>query len=258
VHTRRYVEALGHLRLYEDSTHQLEHPEQSRCALMRKYIMEADAATGHVAIDAPAGSQISLDGAFVGTAPLAALDVTPGKHELVAATPGGSTRASVEPAAGVTEIAHLQPIAPPSAPPPATIASPTRDPQIDHSPASTTTRDVLGWTALGVGAVGIGAGVGFLVDANSKANAFNALKAANPLGCVNASSSTCTQVNALKDEHDRSAALESVGFVVGGVALAGAAAIWLVWPHPRGTSTAWIAPDVSRGTLGVTAGGSFF
>jgi hypothetical protein len=65
---------------------------------------------GTIAVDAPAGAMVSLDGTPVGAAPLTPITASPGKHLLTALEPGGTELlATVEVRFGQTAHADLQP-----------------------------------------------------------------------------------------------------------------------------------------------------
>ncbi len=65
---------------------------------------------GTVAVTAPVGAHVSVDGAEVGTAPLPPLALSPGQHQLVAVLPAGADlHATVEVRFGVTSQVDLVP-----------------------------------------------------------------------------------------------------------------------------------------------------
>jgi hypothetical protein len=65
---------------------------------------------GTIAVDAPAGATVSLDGTALGTAPLAPVPASPGKHLITGVVPSGTELvATVDVRFGLTAHADLQP-----------------------------------------------------------------------------------------------------------------------------------------------------
>jgi hypothetical protein len=119
-----------------------------------------------------------------------------------------------------------------------------------------TTRDVLRWTTLGVGLVGVGFGVGFLADAESKAGSLQSFKTDHPTACAGQPTSVlCVQAQGIADDGTKSRALGIAGLAVGGASLAISAALWF-WPKRERTSS-WISPRVGGDGLGVDVVGHF-
>src|SRR5262249_52482383 len=141
---------------------------------------------------------------------------------------GKTTRVVLEPPAEPSPPASAPPSASsaPPPPPPLPPAASASSPKPDH-----TARDVLRWTTAGIAVVGLGLGVGFMLDARSKSDTADAFLGSHPGACANQASSTCSQVLTLRDDRDRSVTIGTVGFVVGGAALAATAALWLFWPR---------------------------
>jgi hypothetical protein len=77
------------------------------------HLLEPKRYLGSIAVNAPAGATISVDGTPVGTAPLAPLAVSPGQHLLTASLGGGpDLLATVEVRFGQTAQADLHPSVP--------------------------------------------------------------------------------------------------------------------------------------------------
>lgn len=73
-------------------------------------LAEAKALVGHIAISAPEGAELTVDGVVVGHAPLRrAVDVTPGRHEVTMSSAAGTKTESIEVAQGATAEIKLVP-----------------------------------------------------------------------------------------------------------------------------------------------------
>jgi len=268
--TLRFVEAAAHFREYVALPEQPLVPKQTR-EKARAFLAEIHGQLGHLALTAPTGCTITIDGRELAQrAPFVdAIDVLAGSHVVVARLEEKSATKTVSAPAGVTTPVALQfdqpapaptssaPAVAPTAAPPAALAKPERPPAVveEHQ----TTRDIVRWTSAGVAVVGIGVGVGFMVAANGKDNDLSAYQLAHPNACADGSSAACADASSLQSDRDRDRTLSLIGFVAGGVGVAVAAATWIIWPNggtgaQRGT---WIVPSVGVAGYGLAAGGSF-
>lgn len=94
----RPLEALSHFKQYMD----WRSLNQSERAQAQRHIADSSAKAGHIDVQAPVGSVLSLDGAKdVGTTPLAEpLDVAPGHHVVVAKVGSETKTLEVDAVAG--------------------------------------------------------------------------------------------------------------------------------------------------------------
>lgn len=268
--TLRFVEAAAHFREYVALPEQALIPKATRDKA-RAFLAELNAQLGHVALTAPAGASIVIDGRELAQrAPFTEdIDMMPGTRVIVARLGDNTASASVEVSAGSTTRVNLQfdarpapaptpaPAAPPTAPAAAPTAAPERPAVVEESHA---TRDVLRWTSTGVAVVGISVGVGFMLAANSKDSDLSAYQVAHPRSCAGATGSACAEATSLQDDRDRSRTLSTVGFVVGGIGAAAAVATWFFWPNRGGAASGrgtWVAPSVGVAGYGLQAGGRF-
>jgi hypothetical protein len=144
-----------------------------------------------------------------------------------------------------------------SAPPDANAASGTRataappvEPANDSSaPRAATWRRPVGWTAIGVGAVGIGLGTYFGI---------RTLNAGPELGRLCPTSSTCTEEGLRKNDDAHTWALISTIGIGAGIAAVGVGT-WLLLTSPRATTSAGVhvVPTVGPRTSGVEVVGSW-
>jgi hypothetical protein len=259
--TGRLVDAATHFKEY------LARPDGPRITAelrgkARAFLAEIQQKLGHIAIDAPTGTIISLDGAASGTG---TLDVQPGTHTVAGQLGPVSRTVTVSCAAGQTVTARLSfdstpaPVVLPtptevSPPPVVTVPDQPQPAQENH-----TARDVLRWSAAGVAVVGLGLGIGFKADQYSQGSSFNSYVAAHPGACAAPSSAACLQADSLNNSYNTSSTISTVGFVVGGVAAVGTAALWLFWPKTsrESTSALWVVPYLDPAGRGLGMSGRF-
>jgi hypothetical protein len=118
------------------------------------------------------------------------------------------------------------------------------------------TQRTLGWIAGGLGVVGLGAGLAFEFQRSAKDSERRDICPSGK-GC---DPDDQTRVNALNDDVSRAATLEAVSFIAGGALLAGGVVLLLTAPSdtPRsGARWMMVSPSVARGSLGVSAVGSW-
>jgi hypothetical protein len=108
--------------------------------------------------------------------------------------------------------------------------------------------------AFGVGAVGIGIGIVFLLKAGSKQSQSDDLYAAK--NCkVSCTAETQRQVTSLDDDAKSARTLSTVGFVVGGLGIAGGVVLLILSnksEEPKPAAATEIRPYIGIGSLGVT------
>jgi hypothetical protein len=239
--------------------------------------------TGHIDVQAPRGTSITIDdGAQPAvTAPLGdVLDVMPGHHKLAAKLDQGNKEISVESTAGQT--AHVSFMVADgsgtgtasTAMPPATTASPT-DTQPPSAPGTTPTATAMPtdtgtapgtggsfWTpktvtvvALGgASVIGIAAGIGFAVASGNAKNKADGLRQQNgPTGCAGSTPpQSCQDQSDAVHAQNTDATISTVMFVSAAVLAGGAVAAWFLWPKDKQASaTTHVRPVLGAGYLGV-------
>lgn len=243
-------------------------------ARARKLYDQAFAKSGHLEIAAPSGATVFVDDTAIGKAPLDVVHVAVGAHTLRATlSDGRTTSATASADAGVTVKVSLMPpepepaaapsIVPPGASqqpaaarvPPSTTIGARSAPDTPSTPASAgiTSPPTISWVLAGVGVASIGLGVGFGLDANSKAADVDRMRNA---GC--APPSSCGSLADTINAEQSSTTLSRIFYGVGGVAVAGAAVAWWLAPRrPASAASAWVAPVVTANGAGLHAGGRF-
>ena len=243
-------------RLAETCAHRVaaEHPRvgASIAELVRK--------VGHVTIDAPTGAKVTVDGAgLAGEAPFAdPIDVTPGKHAVVAKM--GDTTKNVDVVAGEGETVSARfvfadgplplPTPPPVPPPP-----PPPAPEPPSSGAKLGTAIALG----GGAAVALGVGIAFVAVASGQESHVTQLQQGNTsYSCFQSTSTRCSQLASDVSAHKTDVGV-GAGLLVGGGALAlGAVGALLFWPSPRkDTASVWVFPAVTPAGAGLGMMGRF-
>jgi hypothetical protein len=199
-----------------------------------QFIAELEKTTARIAVQAPAGSVVAVDGATVdATAPI---DVTPGAHTVTASALGQTSTKQIDAPVGQTTGVTLTIESKSSVEPPKTE---------EHTKAfpPPTGAIILG----GVGIVGLGLGVGFALDASSKNSDYQNLNCANVGGadCENRRSSIGTL-----------STVSVVSYVAGGALLAGGIVWWIVAPRKNTTSVS-MAPMTAPGLGGLQLHGTF-
>jgi hypothetical protein len=265
IRTERYIEGLAHLRTYDAHLHVSAQPTSPYSSMLAELLKVGNAATGHLAVDAPAGSVVIVDGKKIDhPAPLIEpIDVQPGDHAVTAQLGDKNAKLVITAPAGTTTGVHLVFAADPPSPllvpvataPTSSTPAPDMPSETPSSPSSST-RAVLTVSALGVGVVGLGLGIGFRLAAQSKSSDLAAFQVAQPGACANPTGLTCAQSNSLRDDVNRDSTISTVGYVVAGVGAVSAAAFWFLWPASS-TRAAWVLPSIGAGSAELHVGGSF-
>lgn len=272
----RPLEALSHFKQYME-WHSLNPSERAQA---QRHIADLSAKTGHLDIQAPAGTVFGLDAAKdMGTTPLPEpLDVVPGRHTVVVKVGQQTKSVDVDAAAGqVTHVAFKAdepaPIVPPPppapvvAPPPPAVeapmalaASPTMTSERPTPTSGASTARIATVASMGGVAVLAGvAGLYFGQQSNSDADSANTLRAQNPV-CAPNPSAGCQHlqdvINSAHTEHVTSDVL----FVTSGALAVVALGTWALWPTSRGDSAATsvrMVPALGLRGAGVMAVGDF-
>lgn len=245
------------------------------------------AKTGHLDVQAPAGSSLRIDGdAIEAVTPLEEpVDVSVGHHVVEARWPEGAKSAAVDVAAG--QVAHVNfgakeaggpqlPSAPAGTPSAAAGAPPSPGlsaagaesgpaaPHHETSAAHIATTASIGGAAVVAVAVAIALGLESQSNANQAASDRALLnQTASPgnsnTGCYGPSVNTtlCPKLSDAVHAQNRDATASDALYVTGGVLAAAAVVVWFVWPQNRTEPSAWLTPVVGTSEIGLRAGGRF-
>jgi hypothetical protein len=262
--TGRLVEAARHFKEY------LEHPDHPRITpglreKARGFLAEIEAMLGHITVEAPTGTTITLDGVAAATG---TLDVQPGTHAIVGQLGPVSRTLTVSCTSGQTVKAQLvfetpRPSSPalpnPSdsiAPNPLTSSVPA---ETAAPPASSAGVSAAGtgvrWGLTGAAAVTLGLGIGFDVASHSEKSDALSYAASHPGACTNMTSPSCAAFGQMLG--NGSTTLSYVFFSVGIASALGAAIAWVWWPKEKHGETGWVLPAIGPDGGGLYAGGSF-
>jgi hypothetical protein len=223
----------------------------------------------HLAVTAPAGADVILDGAKLGVAPLAGpVDLDPAKPHVVIARSGADEVSQSIPAPGPTSLAvtlsfpraspppsvaaaPAAPVAPPSSPP---AAAPETAPASRSNPARV-------WITVGLGAGAVLAAAGGVymgMQSSSAADDAASIRAGMPTHswCANPDNAGCADLKSKLDTQgsDRTASMVLYGGA--GVLAAGAVVAWLVLPKERAAVGA-VTPLVGPRLVGAGWAASF-
>jgi hypothetical protein len=263
--TGHSLEALGHFKAYVRDTDPKITPVDRDTAKL--HIADLIPKVGHVAVEAPVGARITVDGVEApGEAPFVeALDVEVGKHTVVARVGEATKSVDVSPGMGETAAAKLAfdtaavgsvtPVGPANPengtkPPP---GGPDQPAHPTSSGAKTATVIALAGGAL----VGIGLGVGFAVAASNESGNITAdQQGMGSASCFNSILPRCMQLAQATSSRNNDTGLETGFFVAGGVLALGAVAAWVFWPAgSKDGKVAWrLVPVVTSAgaTLGLS------
>lgn len=201
-----------------------------------------------------AGLEVRVDGSPITQGAWGvATPIDPGSHGVEARAPGYETWSSSIDVTGETQQVKVQiPLLTKKAVTEAA-AGPANGPVRVHVDDTGSTIRTLGWVGAGVGIISLGVGAGFLVQKNSKLDERKEL-------CPTLTADDCTveeevQYDSLGNDANTASTLSTVGFVAGGVLLAGGIAAIIFAPKPQArTETAWVLPVVAPGSLGLSGG----
>jgi hypothetical protein len=211
----------------------------------------AKAKVGSVAVTAPRGAEILVDGKVVGTAPMDTnAFVRPGERIFEARLGEAKTQQEVQAVAGQEQQISLKFAEPSNSVGPAASASTTtvdaglpEGPSAPPSPVerSDTPSSVVPLIVGGsIVLVGAGLGIGYRVAASSKFDDLQALKKRNGANGCNtgaAVAADCKAASSAGESVDARRNISTASFVVAGAALVGTAVYWL-WPRSSTASAA--------------------
>lgn len=218
----------------------------------RGYIADLSKKAGQIDLDAPPETRVSVDGKPVDDRnPADPLHVTPGRHTLEGSYQGRVKSVVVECPAGLVTKAKLDFDGPVTDPPPG-----------GEDKASSTKWVVAG--ALGVaGLAGLGMGIGFGLSSQTSKDESEDLRRANPGLCSPPGGTNCDAYDGKRSDAETAATVSTIGYVAGGVLLAGSIATMALWPSRsersavRRPTRPILAPSVGSGTAGLSLMGNF-
>jgi hypothetical protein len=254
--TGHELEALEHFRLFlrasatdaKITDAMRDKAKQNATELARK--------VGQVEIEVPSTARVSVDGKPLEETPREPVAVRPGKHTIeatfdgrvksvtVECTAGNVVKAKIEFEAGV---GHVEP------------PHETREPSGSGR--------VIVPVILGVaGLAGIGVGIGFAMSSNSAKTDSESIRRDNPGLCSPPESTQCATYDTKRSDAESASTISTVGYVAGGVLLAGAVATFILWPKsrektssatPKGITAESVRPLIGSGTFGAGLEGRF-
>jgi hypothetical protein len=223
---------------------------------------------GHIVVDAPTGTLLSVDDKAVPTE--GTIDITAGTHTIVAKLGPVTRTMTLACPAGITTNAKFDfddskeapppSIGSPAPPPPSPVAA---APRIEGGDAGPQKEGAPGfWTAKHITLIGLGVGVvaagvvggAFFADAGSADSEAKSLT--NDESCAGSNSPACAQAGQLKSRYDNDQVSGGVAFGVGGALLVSGVVVLLAWPEAAKRS-AWVTPMGGPGFAGVGVRGSF-
>ncbi len=256
--TGHLAEASRHWRAYLAAADDGRITEATR-AKAAAFLAEIQPKIGHLALEAPAGAAITVDGDDV---PTGTLDVEPGTHTVAGRLEHETRTVTVTAVAGETTLAELvfDAIPPPAGPTTGFAALQATPPaertfHYEMSGAKGTTLIALGAGIAAALTIGIGlevASAGYDSDAQSDRRAFPPMAVKTGSECtMTPSSPACV---ALRNAVDSSVtdANAAVGMFVGtGVLTAAGIVTWIVWPKRRVEDAGLVVPIVSARMVGL-------
>ena len=195
---------------------------------------------GQIEVEAPATARVTVDGKPVESI-ADPVPVRPGSHKVEATFEGKSKNVTVECNAGLIVKAKIE------------FEHFTEPP--GEGRKTMPTGKWLVPTIMGVaGLAGIGLGIGMAASSNSAKDDSEALRDATQGLCAplpGGDAAKCAEYRGKRDDASSAATISYVGYIAGGVLLAGAAVTYLLWPmsreHSHGAS---VRPTVGFGSVG--------
>jgi hypothetical protein len=232
------LDATRHLRQYLRAP---DAPADKLESVRSKWLPQAESQIGRLAIDAPAGAQLVLDGFNQGDNPFpASIDVAPGDHEVEVKLGAWSRSVHVNALRGAIVSVKIdrEPEAAPSPPPPA----PPPAPDVVSAPAAhrqpSTAKIVTVAIVGGAAVIATGLAVGFAVGSHNEANQANTLRSGLSSSACSGQQQplppTCPELAAATSAQGRDYNLATDLYVTGGVLAGAAVATWLLWPNTWG------------------------
>lgn len=237
-------------------------------AVRTEWLARTEAKLGRLAVTAPDGSDVAVDGQVHGRTPLTdPVDVSAGDHEVLVRRGAWSEMTHVTAPAGQVTPVHFEvstPTAPPpslpASPPPALVPSqamaPESPPRRGPSRAKLITVIAVGGAAI----VTTGLAIGFGVASQSNGDEAATLRAgmSSNHACLPPNPAPACPQLASDVQRENNYHNASVGLYVAGGALAAVGlATWFLWPQPRAQSAWRVQPWVDARQAGALMQASF-
>jgi hypothetical protein len=264
----RTYAALLHLREYVSKSD--ANPKNVERA--QGLITEEAAKSAHLKVVAPAGADILVDGARIGSAPLATpIEVDPDKAHVVIASHGAdeATQNLAAPGAQTVSVELSFPVAPPapvsvaSAPPPAPASAPVPA-AATESPSHGGNSALRVWLTVGLGVGAVAAASVAVVEgagSNSAANKATSIRDGMPLNsCRNPGAAGCSSLQSELSTQQSDHVASMVLYGAAGALAAGAVAAWLFVPHQESVASSpptAVTPVFGANFLGAAYTGRF-
>lgn len=196
---------------------------------------------GQIELEVPPAARVTVDGKPVEsiTDPV---PVRPGSHKVEATFEGKSKHVSVDCSAGAIVKAKIEFEA----------SGFTEPPREGHRPMPTgkwLVPTIMGVVGLG----GIGLGIGMAASSQSAKDESETLRKDTQGLCapVGGNPDKCAEYRAKRDDASSTATISYVGYIAGGVLLAGALVTYFIWPTPKERSSGvTVKPAVGFGSVG--------
>jgi hypothetical protein len=256
--------ALDALRHYREALKQpLLNPKNA--ALAKQYVVELEPRFGRVTVNGPSGTKLTVAGVVTRLPMDEPLDVEPGNLTVEGDHDGKAYLGASTIAAGKITMIELK--AKDGGPAETTPPPPTHD-HVEPPPVSSERTSFWGWRSItglsfvGVGLIGLGAGLVFDGDRKSKQDHLDELgRGLPPNGCAGVTGNAqCDQLGQAQSDRNSASSRTTAAFVTGGVALGVGAAFLAsaaVWPHRRDASAARIIPIAGPHQAGLLLGSDF-
>ncbi|MBX3224183.1 MAG: hypothetical protein KF795_26945 [Labilithrix sp.] len=270
-----HVEALEHYRQFVKMPPDPKVTEAQR-QRVTETIAELSKKVAQIAIEAPPGARVTIDGRAIDPGNTDPIPVTPGSHVVESTSDGKVKRITIECAAGTIAKANLTESAAAVAPAPDAARSErstvlndvTMPPAADASPGFWTTGRALGLGAFGLGLAGVGAGIALHLSAKTAEENAERIRQTLPeprdSACsdgpnVEANKVVCASLRTETTNQNTRENLRTGFFIGGGVLAVGGAVLFLVsGPSTKATgATTRVAPFASARDAGLAVSGTF-
>jgi hypothetical protein len=212
------------------------------------------------------GADIKVDDKWAGVSPLPIWYVEPGDHTVTASKTGfKDASATVAVAANTAESMSLtlQPTATPAMPGAGlATGNGNEDPVVNGGDSGIKPKTIALIAGASLTAIGLGVGIGFLLDSSSAESEAEDLREqaildVGPGGCAGSSAPVCTDLKDANDRADSSRTVSTVGFIGAGVSAAATVAIYFLWPDEKSQRAVRVTPSVAERSAGLSILGQF-
>ena len=254
--TGHELEALEHFKLFLKVAASDVKVTDAMRDKAKQNVSELAPKVGQVDIDVPPTARVTVDGKPLDEMPREPVPVQPGRHRIEATFEGKVKSVSVDCAAGGVTKAKIDFDAG------GAITEPPHEGQESRGAGRVILPVVLGVAGL----AGIGMGVGFASSSNSSRSDSEKLRRESPGLCSPPETAQCATYDSKRSDADSASTISAVGYIAGGVLLAGAVATFVFWPRPReragsstqkGITAESLHPLIGNSTLGAGLEGRF-